>query len=151
MPPSPPIDWPLSCDLEVPKTVRRGEKIELIFTLHHQGPRPLWVLPWQTPIEGLVSSPFLILRGKRPVAFKGRAVKRGMPKLEEYREIPPLSSQRYTVDLASAYDFQGPGRYTVAFDSLLFDVADDKAALPRTLDLLQSFELDCPTVQFEIL
>lgn len=142
--------WPLSCDMEVPAVVPLGEKIELVFTLHHRGSRTLWILPWQTPIEGLVASPFTILLGEKPITFTGRMVKRASPRLGEYVEVPPHTTRSYTVDLASAYAFEEKGIYSVKFDSLLFDVTADATEIPRTLDLLQSFELDCPAVQFEL-
>jgi hypothetical protein len=148
--PAPP-SWPLTCLIQVPTTAKLGQPIELTFTLVNGGERPLWVLPWQTPLEGLISSPFSIEAGGQPVFYTGRMVKRAPPRLEDYVEIAAGASASAKVDLASAYRFERQGVHTVTFDSLLFDVADDNAQLPRGFDTLQSFELDCPTVKFEIL
>jgi hypothetical protein len=122
----------------------------MTFKLTNQGAAPLWVLRWNTPLEGLVGDCFEISHEGEVVYFQGRMVKRGMPEAGEYVLIPPGESRESKVDLRAAYKVEAPGSYQLRFDSLLFDVVDDEKLVPRRLEDHQPFDPRCPAVVFEI-
>jgi len=149
----PPVVLPdrdLQCDLQSKPSYRQGERVEMTFKLTNQGTAPLWVLRWNTPLEGLVGDCFEISHDGDVVYFQGRMVKRGMPEAAEYVLIPPGESREGQVDLRAAYKVEAPGSYQLRFDSVLFDVTDDEKLVPRRLEDHQPFDPRCPAVVFEI-
>jgi peptidyl-Lys metalloendopeptidase len=143
-------DRALSCDLQAKPAYQQGESVELAFKLTNTGDVPLWVLRWNTPIEGLVGDCFEIARNKEVVIFQGRMIKRAMPEATEYVRIDPGQSREAKVDLRAVYKVEEPGKYELRFDSVLFDVTDDETQVPRRLDEFQSFDPGCPEVVFEV-
>lgn len=141
---------PLVCDLQSRPSYQQGERVEMIFRITNQGAKPLWVLRWNTPLEGLMGDCFEIQHDERPVNYLGRMVKRGMPEAAEYVLIPPGESREGRVDLRAAYQVEAPGTYSLIFDSLLFDVVDDESRVPRKLEDHEPFDPKCPPVVFEV-
>ncbi len=143
-------DRNLHCDLQAKPAYHPGERVEVTFRIANQGQTPLWVLRWNTPLEGLVGDCFEISHDDEVVFFEGRMVKRGMPEASEYVLIPPGESREGKVDLRAAYKVEAPGKYQLKFDSVLFDVADEESQVPRRLDDHQPFDPRCPDVFFEV-
>ena len=143
-------DRDLTCDLQAEPVYRQGEPVELAFKLTNTGTTPLWVLRWNTPIEGLVGDCFEIARDRHVVAFQGRMIKRAMPEATEYVRLEPGQSREAKVDLRAVYKVEEPGKYELRFDSVLFDVTDDETKVPRRLEDFQSFDPGCPPVVFEV-
>ncbi len=140
----------LHCDLETKPIFHVGEPVDVIFRLTNQGPKPLWVLRWNNPFEGLIGDCFDLYLGDDVVFFEGRMIKRGDPEAVEYEKIPPGESREAKVDLRAAYRVDKPGRYTLSFDTALFDVVDDESLVPRKLAEHQSFDPHCSEVVFEV-
>lgn len=140
----------LQCHLEAKPTYRSGEPVEVLFRLTNFGTKPLWVLRWNTPFEGLIGDCFEIFRDGEVVFFEGKMIKRAMPEAWEYVSIPPGESREASVDLRAAYLVEGKGRYHLSFDTALFDVTDDESLVPRRLEEHQSFDPHCPEVVFEV-
>lgn len=143
-------DRDLTCDLVAEPVYRQGEPVELAFKLTNTGAAPLWVLRWNTPIEGLVGDCFEIARDRHVVPFQGRMIKRAMPEASEYVRLEPGESREAKVDLRAVYKVEEPGKYELRFDSVLFDVTDDETKVPRPLEDFQSFDPGCPPVVFEV-
>lgn len=140
----------LHCDLQAKPAYHKDERVEITFKLTNQGETPLWVLRWNTPLEGLVGDCFEISHDGEVVFFQGRMVKRAMPEAAEYVLIPPGESREGKVDLRAAYKVEAAGKYQLRFDSVLFDVVDDETRVPRRLEEHQPFDPRCPEVVFEV-
>lgn len=140
----------LKCDLATQPLYHIGEPVEVNFRLTNTGAVPLWVLRWNTPLEGLIGDCFEIFRDGQVVFFEGRMIKRASPEAKEYLVIAPGATLESKVDLRAAYKVDQPGKYTLSFDTVLFDVVDDEKLVPRGLDEHQSFDPRCPAVVFEI-
>lgn len=143
-------DRPLVCDLQARPSYGRGERVEVAFRLTNRGQKPLWVLRWNTPLEGLIGDCFEIRHGDEVIFYLGRMVKRAMPEASEYVLIPPGESREGRIDLRAAYAVEQPGTYSLEFDSVLFDVTDDESQLPRKIEDHESFDPKCPSVVFEV-
>lgn len=143
-------DRDLTCDLQAKPAYQQGEPVELAFKLTNTGSTPLWVLRWNTPIEGLVGDCFEIARDGQVVSFQGRMIKRATPEATEYVRIEPGQSREARVDLRAVYKVEEKGKYELRFDSALFDVTDDEARVPRRMEEFQSFDPGCPPVVFEV-
>ncbi len=53
---------PSACDLQARPSYQQGERVEMIFRIPNEDPTPLWVLRWNTPLEGLMGDCFEIQR-----------------------------------------------------------------------------------------
>jgi peptidyl-Lys metalloendopeptidase len=112
--------------------------------------RPVWILRWYTPLEGIRGDVFGVTRNGRAVEYEGPLMKRGDPGREEYAEVPARGSISETVDLAGGWDVSRPGRYRVAFTRGIADVAVSAAEIPRARDRHRPVKLSCEAARFEI-
>ena len=141
---------PLECRLSAEKTVPTGRPVMVRFTLRNPGPKPVSVLIWQTPLEGLLGNLFDVRGPDGAVPYSGPMVKRGDPDADEYVRIEGGAEVSDEVDVTAAYDLSRPGRYTVAFRGRLFDVTTP-ASVPRRRDLHQAVPVACPPLEIAVL
>jgi hypothetical protein len=132
----------ITCRLEAqaPASIR--------FELANGSGSSLWVLKWNTPLEGWKGTVLRVTRDGEEVAYEGPMLKRGDPQAGAYVEIPAGGKVDATVDLAEVYDMSRPGTYKVEADGDLIDVTAEAAPRPR--DRHQSMPLDCGAVTFEV-
>jgi hypothetical protein len=140
----------LDCALSVPPSVRAGEPVQLRFQLTNGTSKPLYVLTWRTPLEGLWGNDFQITRDGTEIPYQGPMRKRGDPRAEDYVTLAPGASVDASVELSLAYDMSQPGRYHIEFPGPLMDVARKQEDVPRSLDQLQPMPVSCPAVETTI-
>jgi hypothetical protein len=139
---------PISCRLEIQPPSR------LRFELANSSESALWVLKWNTPLEGWKGTVLKVTRDGKEVPYQGRMFKRGDPGRDDYVEIPAGGKVDATVDLAEVYDVSRPGTYKVEADGDLIDVTaettDGTDAIPRPRDRHQGLPLRCKAVTFRV-
>ncbi|MHC4432579.1 MAG: META domain-containing protein [Planctomycetota bacterium] len=140
----------LDCTLEMDETYPVGEPVNLRFELHDRTDRPLYVLIWYTPLEGIAGEIFQVTRNGEKLLYQGMLAKRGDPIREEYIAIEPGEVASAEVDLRTGYDLSTPGSYQVQFTTGLQDVTDDASLIPRKRDEHLPQSLSCNTVRFRI-
>jgi heat shock protein HslJ len=140
----------LDCTLEMDETYAVGEPVHLRFELHNHTDRPLYVLIWYTPLEGIAGEIFQVTRNGAELLYQGMLAKRGDPIREEYIAIEPGEVTSAEVDLRMGYDLSMPGSYQVQFTTGLRDVTDDASLVPRKRDDHRPQSLSCNTVGFRI-
>jgi hypothetical protein len=138
----------LRCEMTLAPTLSPSQKAELTFRLVNAGTRPVQVLNWQTPFEGIAAPMFTVKRDGMVVDFHGAMVKRGAPSRESYLGLQPGERRQAAVDLADGWDVAVPGTYTVEYSGELFD-AFVGAARQRTLDGFTPLALRCPVATFQ--
>jgi heat shock protein HslJ len=140
----------LGCTLEMDETYPAGEPVTLRFALHNQTDRPVYVLSWYTPLEGIAGDIFEVTRDGEELRYQGKLAKRGDPDQEAYITIEPGKSASAEVDLSTGYDLTAPDTYEVQFTPGLRDITADASLLPREQDDYQRQPLSCNTVSFQI-
>jgi heat shock protein HslJ len=140
----------LDCTLEMDETYAVGEPVNLLFALHNHTDRPLYVLTWYTPLEGIAGDILQVTRDGEKLLYQGMLAKRGDPIREEYIAIGPGEVTSAEVDLRMGYDLSTPGSYQVQFTMGLRDVTDNASLVPRKRDDHRSQSLSCNTVSFRI-
>ena len=140
----------LDCTLEMDETYAVGEPVHLRFELHNHTDRPLYVLIWYTPLEGIAGDIFQVTRSGEKLLYQGVLAKRGDPTRGEYIVIEPGETASAEVDLRAGYDLSTPGSYQVQFTTRLQDVTDDGSLLPRKRDDHRPQSVSCNTVSFRI-
>jgi len=150
MPTSTTPELSLDCTLEMDETYPVGEPASLRFALHNYTDRPLYVLTWYTPLEGMAGEIFQVTRDGEKLPYQGMLAKRGDPSREEYVAIEPGGVTSAEVDLRTGYDLSMPGSYQVQFTTGLRDVADDASLVPQKRDDHRPQSVSCNTVGFQI-
>jgi heat shock protein HslJ len=140
----------LDCALEMADTTPVGEPVTLVFQLHNPTDRPLYVLAWYTPLEGIAGEILSITRDGTKLSYQGLLAKRDDPTRDEYVGIQPGETISAEADLGSGYDLTTPGSYQARFTAGLQDVTDDEALIPRRRDDHQPQALACNAVRFSV-
>ncbi|MFP2908148.1 protease [Pyxidicoccus sp. 3LFB2] len=137
----------LDCALSAPATVKAGEPVEVVFRLTNPTEKPLHVLDWHTPLEGLLNNIFDVTREGTEIPYAGPMLKRANPGADDYVAVAPGASVEGKVNVALAYDFTQPGRYRIAFRGQLMDVATEPSEVPHTMDGFRGVPVKCNEVE----
>ncbi|MCX7894763.1 MAG: M35 family metallo-endopeptidase [Thermoanaerobaculum sp.] len=118
LPPGPEGRLQLRGELSMDRVeVRADEPLTLQWSLTNQGDAPLYVLRWQTPLDGIEGNIFAVKRNGEPVRYTGKLIKRPAPSPEDFIRLEPGETLSTTVDITSAYAMRASGQYTVRFRS----------------------------------
>ncbi|RYZ35568.1 MAG: protease [Myxococcaceae bacterium] len=127
-----------------------GESVEVLFKLTNRSAQPLWVLKWQTPLEGILGTVFLITRDGTEVEYQGRMVKRAAPSASSYEALAPGATAENRVEVTQSYDFKTPGTYRITFPDGLMDVATRQEDVPRLNGDYKSTPVKCAPVDVTV-
>jgi hypothetical protein len=121
------------------------------FVLTNPSQAPVWVLKWNTPLEGWRGSIFTVTGPDgTELPYTGPMVKRGDPGRDEYVQIPPGGEVDAVVDLVNVYDLSKPGRYRMQVTGDIADLAADAASVPRPREQHHGVELQCGEITLEL-
>jgi peptidyl-Lys metalloendopeptidase len=132
----------LTTTLETRTTlVGASEDAVVTVTYRNDSSQDLYLVRWQTPLEGVEANLFDVRVDGQPVAYTGRLYKRGTPTAEDYVRIPAGDSVSVDVGLSSVYDLSRTGEYSIRYRVVLQDAlrADTPAKVsgfsgPRELE-----------------
>ena len=141
---------PLECRMEAVHPLVAGGPVAVRFRLANRTSGPLWVLRWNTPIEGWRGRIFTVTFQGTELPYKGPMLKRGDPGREDYVRITPEESVTVSLDLAEVYDVKRPGKYQVKATGNLLDVTSAAAAVPRPRDRQVPMALRCETLTLDV-
>jgi hypothetical protein len=130
----------LKAKLNVEKKQAPETPFLITFELFNAGDEDVYVLKRNTPLEGLRSDCFSILRDGMPVLYDGPLVKRGAPTKRDYQLIKAGNSASKTIDLSRCYQVSVPGKYEVSFKGHVGDVKTRKSLKKLKKDLGATFE-----------
>ncbi|HEX8439853.1 protease [Archangium sp.] len=140
----------LDCTMSVPPSLKVGEPVQLRFQLTNPTAQPLFVLNWNTPLEGLFNNYLQVTRNGTDIPYRGPMFKRGAPEADAYVSVPAGKSVEASVEVSLAYDFTQPGHYRLAFRNELLDVTPNQAEVPHPLERFQPMTVKCPAVETTI-
>jgi hypothetical protein len=92
------------------------EDVLLHVTITNTNVKPIILLKWFTPLEGVERSLFTVLRDGLPVAYRGILVKRPAPTEKDYITLAGGESLVCDLNLSDSYDLSVPGEYTVTYN-----------------------------------
>src|SRR5436309_5115736 len=109
-------------------------------TYRNDSAEDLYLVRWQTALQGIEENVFDVRLDGQPVAYTGRLYKRGTPGAGDYVRIPAGGSVSADVELSSVYDMSRTGEYAVRYHAALQGTLRADAAKvsgpagPRTLE-----------------
>jgi peptidyl-Lys metalloendopeptidase len=92
-----------------------AEDVVVRFTLRNDSRTDLYVLQWQTPLQGVKEDIFEVRRDGEPVDYTGRLYKWAQPRPQDYIRIPAGQSVSADVELSSVYDMSRTGEYSIQY------------------------------------
>lgn len=151
-------DSPLRSELEVVQADSNG--FVVLLSLTNTSDQDVFILSYETPLNGLERSLFQIQRDGEAVPYTGRLVMRIGPLPENWIRVSAGETIQMKVDLTTAYDMTQAGYYTVGYGAMqhvisgvaehmlpVFDTVGQKAASFETpAAMISSTQL---TVQYE--
>jgi peptidyl-Lys metalloendopeptidase len=81
----------------------------------------IYLVRWQTALNGVEANLFDVSRDGQPVAYTGRLYKRATPGPKDYVRIPAGSTLSADVELSSVYDLSRTGEYAIRYQVALQD------------------------------
>lgn len=112
----------LTATLEAPRTFAgASEDVVVRLTYSNDSATDLYLVRWQTPLQGVESDLFDVRVDGRPVAYTGRLYKRARPTVEDYLRVPAGGSLSVDVDLSKVYDLSRTGEAAIGYRVLLQD------------------------------
>lgn len=128
-----------------------GEPVMITFTLNNQTNVDLWVLAWNTPLEGLKSKNLLVTCDGKEILYEGRMVKRSDPTRLDYICINAGKSASIEVDLSLAYTLPVADECRVEFKGRIHDFTDAGKLIPRKRDSHQGIHVSGNIVSFRLI
>jgi peptidyl-Lys metalloendopeptidase len=93
----------------------------LRITYRNDSAEDLYLVRWQTALQGVEENLFDVRLDGQPVAYTGRLYKRATPGAADYVRIPAGGSVSANVELSSAYDMSRTGEYAIRYHASLQD------------------------------
>ncbi len=121
----------LSCTLIQTAAAIAGGPVQVTFQLKNRSAEGIWILKWNTPLEGRAGPNFEITHDGLTLTYRGPMIKRGDPDRSEYAFLQGGGSLTATVDLADAYAMDSPGLYQVHYRGVFHDWAWQSGPVPK--------------------
>ena len=136
---------PLSVELKA-QTSKSTPGESVLWQLTNRGDEAIYVLRWETPLDGLSRSVFQVSHNGRPVRYMDKLVHWGDPQASDFVKVAPGQTLSAEVNLAASYEMVEAGDYTVNFAGQLTTMiaADEKSGHVENLGAAQ---LDADAVQ----
>lgn len=141
----------LSIELSLEReSYRQADTVQIRYTVTNHESRPVAILKWNTPLEGLIGDPFIVLLDGQERKFRGAMASRTDPVASNWALLPPNGSLSASIDLAGAYDLTAAGAYEIRARHGFHHVAFDKIPNLR-VKALQGREVRSNTVRLRML
>jgi peptidyl-Lys metalloendopeptidase len=140
---------PLSVELKAQASKGApGESV--LWQLTNHGDESVYVLRWETPLDGLSRSIFEVSYQGRPVRYMEKIVHWGHPDADDFVKIAPGQTLSAEVNLAAAYEMVDAGDYSIGFEGqLTYMMATDEKS--GHISDLGAAQLDADPVQLNSL
>lgn len=106
----------LTTTLETQKSfIGPSEDAVVRITYRNDAAEDLYLVRWQTALQGVEENLFDVRVDGQPVAYTGRLYKRATPAAADYVRIPAGGSISADVELSSVYDLSRTGEYSIRY------------------------------------
>ena len=134
---------PISTEISALSPFLKGtENVDMLFTMTNVSDRPVRVLRWNTPFDGIEGDLFEVARNGELVPYLGREYKRGVPGAGDFMVLHAGESVSTQIELSSVYEMQYGGEYVIRFRNVSFNHLPVKGAhVSQRLDLSSNREV----------
>lgn len=137
-------DVPLSVSLQA-SNEKSAPSETVRWQLTNRSDETVYVLRWETPLDGLSRSIFEVRYGGKPVRYMDKIVHFGHPEASDFVRVGPGESISAEVNLAASYEMLEAATYEVSFEGQLSYVIAENT-LKGHVDDLGAMQLDADSV-----
>lgn len=135
---------PLSVQLSA-KSDKAAPSESVLWQMTNRSSEILYVLRWETPLDGMSKSIFNVSYNGVPVRYMDKIVHWGHPEAKDFVRIAPGQTLSAEVNLAASYEMVEGGNYSVGFaGDMSYVVAED--AVKGNVSELGAAQLDADPV-----
>jgi peptidyl-Lys metalloendopeptidase len=117
-----------------------ADDVALKVTVRNDSAEDVYLLRWETALQGIDANIFDVRLDGKPVDYRGRLYKRAAPTAADYVRIPAGGSVSADVELSSAYDMSRTGEYAIRYRASVQDTLRADGLKVRALQGLGSLE-----------
>jgi peptidyl-Lys metalloendopeptidase len=117
-----------------------ADDVALKVTVRNDSAEDVYLLRWETALQGIDANIFDVRLDGKPVDYTGRLYKRATPTASDYVRIPAGGSVSADVELSSAYDMSRTGEYAIRYRASVQDTLRADGLKVRALQGLGSLE-----------
>jgi len=117
-----------------------ADDVALKVTVRNDSAEDVYLLRWETALQGIDANIFDVRLDGKPVDYTGRLYKRATPTAADYVRIPAGGSVSADVELSSAYDMSRTGEYAIRYRASVQDTLRADGLKVRALQGLGSLE-----------
>ena len=117
-----------------------ADDVALKVTIRNDSAEDVYLLRWETALQGIDANIFDVRLDGKPVDYTGRLYKRATPTAADYVRIPAGGSVSADVELSSAYDMSRTGEYAIRYRASVQDTLRADGLKVRALQGLGSLE-----------
>ncbi|HWS24940.1 MAG TPA: M35 family metallo-endopeptidase, partial [Xanthomonadales bacterium] len=140
---------PLSVELKA-QTSKASPGESVLWQITNRSDEAVYVLRWETPLDGLSRSIFEVSYKGQPVRYMDQVVHWGHPQADDFVKIAPGQTLSAEVNLAASYEMTNAGDYTIGFDGqLTYMMATDEKS--GHVEDLGATQLDADAIQLHSL
>lgn len=111
-----------------------GDSISIRFDLKNTSDTNIYILPWYTPLEGLVTPCLEVKCNGQKIDYDGAFLKRPEPHADDFQLIKPSETLSKQFDLAYAYPIRESGTYEVSLDTRILFLLEDEIRYAKELE-----------------
>jgi len=141
----------LVCSFKLASPARLGRPVMLWVQLRNVGPHTLWLLPWNSPLEGMFNAYLEVSGPEGELSYQGPMIKRGAPAPSDYQRLIPGQSLSAKLDLNLGYAFKRTGIYEVRWQTGLIDHHTGEARPKARQGEHRPLTPVCAPLRFELL
>lgn len=122
----------LECDIHAAGSFELGHPVRVTGTLRNTGPNAVWVLRWNTFLDGMRGDFLTLTRSGQVLRYEGIRILRRDARQQSYVRIPAGGSVSGEVDASRAYPIDRAGDMTATFHLNIQDAFEEgQAQAPR--------------------
>lgn len=127
---------PVSTEIEpVQPFLKSTQNVDVVFSMTNTSDRPVSVLRWNTPFDGIEGNLFEVARNGELVPYLGIEYKRGVPQRSDFMILSPGETVSALVELSGSYEMSYGGEYVVRFRNVSHHHSPMKGMGAEHLDL----------------
>lgn len=104
-----------------PNTIRLGQPLRFIFSIKNINTYDWYILPWFTPLEGLLSNCLNVTKDGLSLEYSGILMKRRQPSILNYCLVKVGESIEKEFELNLSYSIRSPGSYLIDLKTQTID------------------------------
>ena len=117
----------LECKISAQSSQKYTDGLWVNFSIQSKYDKPVMLLTWQTPLEGIMGDLFVVKdEAGNVLTYQGPMIKRSAPTESDFISLEPNKSAINKVNLSLVYQLQAGKTYHLNLKDRLFNIIDSE-------------------------